>query len=124
MKICPKCGRKIDYNIVSNLYFCNACAYVLIDDKNLNKNNLVSTDMRRLVLSWECGWVKVFSYVYQLDLLKIMNMAKALNMSKYSNWAETIIHQIDRAEKRKTDFERIGRLPRVFLKDYLDERVK
>jgi len=122
MKICPKCGRKVDYNIVSNLYWCNNCGYILIDDKNLNKNALVSTDMRRLMLSWESGWIKITSFMYQLDLLKIMNMAQHLDMSKYVNWAERIIHEVDDAEKRKTDFERIDKLPRVFLKDYLDHR--
>ena len=122
MKLCPKCGRKIDFNIVSNLYFCNGCGYVLIDGKNPNKNALVSTDMRRLVLSWESGWTKVFSKVYQLDLLKIMNMSKSLNMPRYEDWAKRIILQLDRAEQRNTDFTRIDKLPRVFLKDYLDKR--
>jgi hypothetical protein len=77
-----------------------------------------------MVLSWESGWTKVFSFVYQLDILKIMNMAQHLDMSKYAHWAENIIHKIDNAEKRQTDFERVDKLPRIFLKDYLDERTR
>ncbi|KKN77143.1 hypothetical protein LCGC14_0363400 [marine sediment metagenome] len=123
IKLCPKCGRKIDFNIVSNLYWCNSCGYKLIDDKNPNKNILVSTDLRRLMLSWESGWDKVYSHVYQLDLLKIMNMAQHLSIPKYVDWAERIIHQIDKIEKRGTDFNRLDKLPRIFLKDYLDSRT-
>jgi len=122
IKICSKCGRKIDFNIVSNLHWCNSCGYILLDDKNPNKNALVSTDMRRLTLSWESSWTKVFSYIYQLDLLKIMNMAQHLNMLRYTSWAKRIILQLDKAESRSTSFDRIDKLPRVFLKDYLDER--
>ncbi len=124
MKLCPKCGRKIDYNIVSNLYWCSSCGYVLLDDKNVNKNALVSTDMRRLILTWESGWDKITSFVYQLDLLKIMNMSQHLSAPKYVNWIERIIHQMDKFEKRSTNFSRIDKLPRVFLKDHLDEHAK
>ena len=123
MKQCTKCGRKIEYQIVSNLYWCNSCGYVLLDDKNPNKHALVSTDMRRMVLSWESGWDKIFSYVYQLDLLKIMNMAQHLRVHKYADWMGKLINRVDRVEKRKTDFGRLNKLPRVFLKDYLDTKV-
>ena len=119
---CPKCKSRIDYQIVSNLYWCNSCGYVLIDEKNQNKFGLVSTDLRRLVISWESGWDSIKSYAYQLDILKIMNMAQHLNLSKYSNWMEKLILQMDRIEQRQTDLTRLDKLPRVFLKDYLDQR--
>lgn len=122
MKICPKCGRKIDFQVVSNLYWCNACCYVLLDDKNPNKNDLVSTDLRRLSLKWESGWHVVQSSVYQLDLLKIMNMAKHLNMLRYEDWFRQIIIEMDKIEQRNTDFERLDKLPRIHLKDYLDKK--
>ena len=121
MKVCPKCGRKINFNIVSNLFWCDSCGYILVEgDKTTFK--LESTDLRKLVLSWESGWTKIYSYVYQLDLLKIMKMAQNLNQPKYSMWAEKLIIQLDKAEQRNTDFERLDKLPRIFLKDYLDNK--
>ena len=32
---------KIDFNIVSNLYYCNSCGYILIDDKNTLAASLI-----------------------------------------------------------------------------------
>jgi hypothetical protein len=53
-----------------------------------------------------------------------MNMAEHLSLPKYSEWAKKLILQLDRAEKRNTDFSRIDRLPRIFLKDYLDKTTE
>jgi len=121
MKVCSKCARKIDFEIVGNLCFCNSCGYVLLDDKK-SQFNIVPTDLRKLTLSWESGWVKVTSTVYQLDLLKFINMSQHSGCHRYADWFRKVILQMDKAEKRDTDFNRLEKLPRVFLRDHLDKK--
>jgi len=112
---CEYCGYNKE-RIVSNLYKCKNCGYILSLEKNDDYISLVETDLRKFNLTYDVAWRQVTTFIYQLDLLKIMNMCKQLEANKeYFDKIKRLIDTIDKNENKFTDFDRVKKLPRVFL---------
>ena len=107
-------------HIVSNLYECRNCGFVLLDKDSTNKQiPLVKTDLRKFILKWGY-WDVVETHIYQLDILKLLTLFKSQGMFPYyCAQFKRVIQSIDKFDGKQTDFNR-DRLPRV----YLDEEFK
>ena len=117
-KRCKKCGRNLLF-ITNNLYRCPNCGYTLVT--NSKYLSLEVTDLRRCVLRYSYGFNEVYTYLYQLDLLKLINMAKQLNIPFYIEKFKKFIFAIDKVKQQQTNFTRLSRLPRVYLDKVLEK---
>ncbi len=116
-KRCKNCGINLIF-IVSNLYNCKKCGFVILED---NKNiPLTETDLRRYIFKWDVGMQSiVYSVIYQIDLLKLMIVCKRVSPYHYEKF-KSFIKQVDKIDNTETDFGRMKNLPRIFLSDFLD----
>lgn len=72
-KRCPKCEHNLESN-VSNLYKCRYCG-IFVDDEG----DFVETDLRRFELRYSDGFKEVYKKIYQVDIMKIINLLNQQN---------------------------------------------
>lgn len=110
---------------MSKLY--NKEDYVLIGGKRvlLKKNDgipFIRSDLRRFELRYVLGFKEVYTYLFQVDLLRLINMSKGINNNYYVEKFKKFIKNIDKENKdENTDFER--KIPRRPIESgYVNEK--
>ncbi len=94
----------------------NKDEYVSIGGKKilLKKNGgipFIKSDLRRFELRYAVGLQEIYTHVFQIDLLRLINMCKAFNNAYYVEKFRRFIKQIDVINNYETtDFKR--KLPR------------
>ncbi len=87
-------------------------SYVFVGGRKvlLKKNNgipFIKSDLRRCELRYTLGFKEVYTYIFQIDILRLINMCKTFNNIYYIEKFKKFINQIDKInENEKTDFER------------------
>ncbi len=100
--------------------------YVLVGGKRilLSKNKgipFIKSDLRRCELRYALGFKEVYTHIFQIDLIKLMNMSKSFNNQYYIEKFKRFIKQVDKINgDEKTNFDR--KVPRRPIESgYVDE---
>lgn len=100
--------------------------YVTIGGKRilLKKNNgipFIKSDLRRCELRYALGFKEVYTHLFQVDLIRLINMSRSFNNQYYIEKFKRFIEQVDKINgNEKTDFDR--KIPRRPIESgYVDE---
>ena len=90
----------------------------------LNKNKgipFIKSDLRRCELRYSLGFKEVNTFIFQVDLIRLINMSKTFNNKYYIEKFKRFLKQVDRINgEEKTDFNR--KVPRIPIESgYVDE---
>jgi hypothetical protein len=112
----------------SNLYNCKQCGNIITELNNKNIP-LVATDLRPIFLKIPLGYTDWEFKIYQLDLLRIMEVLKGNRNLYYYNLFKFFLNDIEARTQTKnpndkvlrTDWGRQSNLPKVYLRKVLGD---
>ena len=110
---CHECWKPLT-KVTNNLYYCKKCNKLKIANISSYKT-FEKTDLRRFELKWYDGRAVIYTRLYQLDLLRIINMCRTHNNTYYAEKFQKLITKIDRHLNETTQYDRD--LPRFYLED-------
>lgn len=100
--------------------------YVVVGTQRilLTKNGgipFIKSDLRRFELRFSNGLQTVYTNIFQIDIIRLMNMSKTINNAYYVEKFKRFLKQIDELHgDGKTDFDR--KLPRRAIESgYVEE---
>lgn len=112
---CLNCGFNLEkYN---SLYYCHKCNKFTT---RLSNYPILETDFR--VYQLTSSQVSFALKLYQLDILKIIDILERCKINYYSELLKSFIIKMDKSYNEETNFDR--KLPRIHLREETDGHDK